>query len=467
MTLRAIDVPASVEELQRALSDMGDLEKWTPALTESQKVLSRLAGGREIPRLSDNSGAYYRHYMRSESTLTDVFFAKDAVLFITTDSGALMVSGVWGPRTGQPARIEQTFQQGIIIGAVGRIDRSDLLDLVSTFCDDLEAALKRSVNTHRFQELEFKWVEMPRVSNRLRTLMENLRSEAGRQPRFSSAELDETQLPAVELMADRPVRTLLRELNEAVFAREDDVLMRRDTQEVQDLLVRLQSAGLLISEYVLRCRKTSGQLTRVPSEEAINTPTVAELRCANCNRRFAEELLSKGFGVTNLGQSLLKGSQWLTIWVTVRLVALGVPIESILWNVEASGEEVDIIVDFVDRLWIYELKDRDFGAGDAYPFNYRKARYHADRAVIITTEKVLSDARRVFADLGREAPGGSEGEPSYIEGLATVEESMRVLFEKASADIAARVLTIPSVASGFDIRRALLDNVSRIDVRPF
>jgi len=86
----------------------------------------------------------------------------------------------------------------------------------------------------------------------------------------------------------------------------------------------------------------------------------------------------------------------MTVWVTSRLLDLGVPQEVILWNMEEAGEEVDIIVDFVGRTWIFELKDREFGAGDAYPFNYRKVRYRADEAVVVTTDKVCAGCTASF-----------------------------------------------------------------------
>lgn len=78
----------------------------------------------------------------------------------------------------------------------------------------------------------------------------------------------------------------------------------------------------------------------------------------------------------------------MTIWVTSLLNKLGVPLETILWNVSEAGDEVDILVDFLGQLWIFELKDsREFGSGCS-SLNYRQVRYRATKAIIITTEKV-------------------------------------------------------------------------------
>jgi hypothetical protein len=136
----------------------------------------------------------------------------------------------------------------------------------------------------------------------------------------------------------------------------------------------------------------------------------------------------------------------MTIWVTQQLLELGVAVERILWNVEDSGEEVDIILDHVDRTWIFELKDREFGAGDAYPFNYRKARYEADEAVVVTTDKVAPDARRVFDDLA-----GSR-KPHLVEGLGNFATVLEECFNRAGSVAARNALVVPSATSGFELR---------------
>ena len=53
-------------------------------------------------------------------------------------------------------------------------------------------------------------------------------------------------------------------------------------------------------------------------------------------------------------------SHWMTVWLTNLLIGLGVPEKSIIWNLAESGEEIDLAVGLLNRLWIFELKDRDF-----------------------------------------------------------------------------------------------------------
>jgi hypothetical protein len=152
-------------------------------------------------------------------------------------------------------------------------------------------------------------------------------------------------------------------------------------------LNRLTEALLVETSYLLQCRNTSNPLTRLKDRNLLSTPTIGGLICASCGRPYSQELLSPGYSVSELGQRSIRGSHWLTVWITSRLVELDIPTESILWNLEFESEEVDLIVGFLGGLWIFELKDRDFAAGHAHALNYRRVRYGADKTFIVTTGK--------------------------------------------------------------------------------
>jgi hypothetical protein len=149
----------------------------------------------------------------------------------------------------------------------------------------------------------------------------------------------------------------------------------------------------------------------------------------------------------------------MTVWVTAKLEELDVPLTAVLWNLAESGEEVDILVDFMDRLWIIELKDREFGAGDAHPFNYRRVRYRADAAIVVTTEKVSPDAKRVFEELSRSSESArtsasarrAQRGPILLEGLNSVRPGLMREFERASRIVAASTVREVAQSTGFDI----------------
>jgi hypothetical protein len=185
-------------------------------------------------------------------------------------------------------------------------------------------------------------------------------------------------------------------------------------------------------------------------------PPISELKCGHCNKSFSEELLSEGYRVSDRGAELLKGSHWMTVWVTSHLLRLGIPPESIMWNLEDSGEEVDILADFSDSLWIMELKDREFGSGDAHPLNYRAVvRYRADVTFVVTTGNVSADAKRVFSELSKSASMGAGARPVYIEGLKNLEPKLREVQERISGQQAMRFLVLPSLLTGFNLGEAV------------
>ncbi|HEY63940.1 MAG TPA: hypothetical protein G4O02_05160 [Caldilineae bacterium] len=190
---------------------------------------------------------------------------------------------------------------------------------------------------------------------------------------------------------------------------------------------------------------------------------MASLICPSCGSKFGEELLSEGYTVSELGRRMAKQSHWMTVWTTDLLIKLGIPEDAILWNISENGEEVDLLVEFLGQLWIFELKDREFGAGDAHPLNYRQVRYRADKAIIFTTEKVSKDAKRVFEDLQRESIRRRGSLPVYIEGLDKAEEILRREIANASLSYARRRLVMIGETTGYDLGAVLSAKFSELD----
>lgn len=140
----------------------------------------------------------------------------------------------------------------------------------------------------------------------------------------------------------------------------------------------------------------------------------------------------------------------MTVWITDQLTKSGIPDSGILWNVSEAGEEVDLLVEFLGQLWIFELKDREFGSGDAYALNYRQVRYRANGVFVVTTEKVSKEAKRVFEELAREARRDWSG-PVYVEGLDAAPRILRDHVSVTALQYALRRLAFITDRSGYDI----------------
>ncbi|MCF8145336.1 MAG: hypothetical protein K9N21_15575 [Deltaproteobacteria bacterium] len=271
--------------------------------------------------------------------------------------------------------------------------------------------------------------------------------------KFGKPEINTEELNGAHVLANDVTRTMLTDLSQAVFARAQDILSRKGKkqQEAEIALAQLKELNLLAVEYLLECKRTSTPLTRLAQKEQLQNPTIGDLKCATCGKAYRDENLSEGYSVSSLGRRLCASSHWMTVFVTDELLKAGVPQNSILWNLSEGGEEVDILVEFMGELWILELKDREFGSGDAHPLNYRQVRYKATRAIVVTTDKVSKDARRVFEDLAKERSGRSEV-PVYIEGLGGIHDALAAEVSRASVRFAYQKLGVLSLLSGYDLR---------------
>jgi hypothetical protein len=71
----------------------------------------------------------------------------------------------------------------------------------------------------------------------------------------------------------------------------------------------------------------------------------------------------------------------------------------------------------------FELKDREFGLGDAYAFASRVARYQGSRGVVVSTDRIAEEAQRFLNEqrastrIRVNCLSGSEALPDAIHSL--------------------------------------------------
>jgi len=463
--LRNGEASASVQlsrvEFSTLLTGLAE-KSYLPAALESQRRFAELAG------IDDPSAVREIRLARAGSIDADVFFRGDCIYYIYNaarsarrgQAGDLIferaiIEGYYDPANYQP-RIPG--REGILVAGV-IITKATPEELQSELKDFL-SVIEETVKSTRKVEEGFEW-KITVSKDSLQELNERLRADDA-PLRFSHPEVEPPLQAGAIVLANPPARSLLREVGEAGFVRETDLLSRRGRkeEEVRGLLEQLKAASLVETQFLLQCRKNSAPLTRLVTEEQLNEIHVAGLLCPTCSRRFDKELLNEGYLVSDLGRRLLDSSHWMTVWVTLKLMEIGISTESIMWNLEESGEEVDILVGFLGDLWVFELKDREFGPGDAHPFRYRQTRYKANAAIIISTDKVSSEAKRIFAELARAAGDSPKaGEPLYIEGLESVSVQLNNLMDETATHRAIQSLQIPSAATSFNIGAVLRTKV--------
>jgi len=377
------------------------------------------------------------------------------------------VSELWGLdlyNPGQRSMIERASEITLLVGIV--TSSGDVTARLKTFSDDFESAASRiatvqpsDVSTNNFPESpEFSWALARRKENRLKSLRDRLESD-GASPGFSLPEMSHDDIAGSEALANDAARNLLREIGQATFIRESEMFSRRGRKEdeARKSMEKLKDAGLVATERILQCRLTSAPILRLKNDSQDELAGLGDSVCPSCGRLASAEILGEAYSLSSLGQHLSRGNHWMTVWVTRRLEELGVARDAVLWNLTESGEEVDMLIDHLDKLWIVELKDREFGPGDTHQFNYRRVRYRANVALVVTADKVSKEAQRIFTEISRQSRITSEDSalPSYIEGLEGIETKLEQIFGEAARDRAMRRLEIVSMIVGFDVSQLL------------
>lgn len=410
-----------------------------------QKLFIELAGVESKISHDDLVKASSRSRVRRTEGTGDIFFRDDLMLYV--------VSG--GPEDqfvldefGRPIRIHDRNNDVIEVGVIGE-DKDHSSDVLKEFEIDFKEAVLKCLDGRRTRHMEFNWEPASSGESRLRQSLTSGGSSASFQP----AAITDKEASGAIALADPEVKDFAVIISEAIFLRHQDALDKRAKKQIDldTVIEKLKVNELISTEHLLECRKRGVRLTRFASADDIKDKKVGSLTCATCGSKYSDELLTEGYSLSPLGRSLIQKSHWMTLWVTRLLGELGIPYDNIIWNVSDSGEEVDIIVDFLGQIWIFELKDREFGSGDAHPFNYRRAKYGANQAIIITTDKVSKDAKRVFSDLSRDDPYRRPVQIIYIEGLSEAPAALRKLISEAALRYARQRLASLGELEGYNV----------------
>jgi hypothetical protein len=469
---RRLRAPLKLEakEVRAALGQIS-CESWSPALLGTEHQLLRAAGLPPDVPWSRVPMPLAGTRLRARAAPGDVFFRDEGVYYLIS-RGVLEDPYL-------PASLGDAEEAYVELGAIG--EAPEPLDAgLAELTVAVEAALRATLDGRRVRYMRFEWVAPQPTGSRLAQVratelgdgttadVDEVVEDPGpaQGTSFEKAELDDDTVRAADTMATPGIREFLQEISRAGFARERDLKQRWDQRnrwdEAAGWIADSRSTGILATEYLLECKNSGEQIIRLKDRTQLESGGHGGLVHASCGRTFAEENVSEGYSLSPLGQKLVQKSHWMTVWVTDRLRAAGIPMESILWNLSESGEEVDILLEFLNEIWIFELKDRTFSAGDAYPFNYRRSRYGADGAFIVTTDHVASDARRVFDELfDQSAATPRFPKPTYVEGLAKLEATLREHVARLETSFAGRQLTPLATWSGYDLRRIVLERLAR------
>jgi hypothetical protein len=269
---------------------------------------------------------------------------------------------------------------------------------LDSFCEHVTQAARSSLDGRRLRGMNFEWRKIspppprPGVSRRLH---ENVPTVLAQPATFSTADLERSLL-----LLDREQREFLIRLGQVGKARSSDA--RADSKQANT--AKLMETRLVRKEFLVLCRQDSHTICSIPDKSELNEHGT-DFKCSLCGRAFKDEQIQDIYALTDDGKSLVAGSHWMTIWVTKLLIDAGVPQDGITWNGAAGEDEIDIIADVNGHKLFLELKDREFGLGDAYPFTFRVARYGADSGIVISTAQIGDEAKNFLHNPPREMGG--------------------------------------------------------------
>jgi len=320
------------------------------------------------------------------------------------------------------------------------------------FCADIEEGIKTRFDGRRVRGMEFDWKapkfgpsrypmhRYPPFEEFFEEKPERETELKGTEPKYSLQDVK-----GAELLVDINIRRFMLKLAQV------GKMISKDVVELakSDILQHLFSLNLMEEEYLLTCKQDQHTICVVPSKVHLTKDPMASLRCSVCGRSFPEENLQVIYTLTERGKKLLDGSLWMSIWATEFLKKAGVKKECIKWGLEASGEEIDIMVeDFGSRLF-FELKDREFGLGDAYPFVYRINRYGGRVGIVATMDKVSTDAKKFFKEETHRR--GYPIEIRYFEGSKDIQKGIPKIVEEMALSQVRRIIWPFSARIGFDL----------------
>jgi hypothetical protein len=342
----------------------------------------------------------YRSLPR-ERPIGDIFCQDDSLLMVQPDRSMLVVCEI-RPH-GTNSRLE-------------------------VFANTIYEAAKASLDGRRLRGMSFDWTPLP--VHYYDEYGHFHHSAARRESNLAMkpAHMTPQEIESSRLLIEPNYRESLKRLVQVGKARAVDA--KHDTDPgTMDLLIE---RGLLRKEFLVRCRMDSSTLCTVESREELESGFGERLRCPNCGRTFNKELLQEVYVPTSHAKSLINGSHWMTVWITDALIKSGVDKNSIYWGATAGEDEIDIIAEIHGQKVFFELKDREFGLGDAYPFNSRMQRYGADGGVIVSTERVAEEVKQFLNE--------QQALPILpIEGTEEVDSTLSSFVNRLSKAMAVRL----------------------------
>ncbi len=301
--------------------------------------------------------------------------------------------------------------------------------MMEQFCRDFEEATKARLDK---RAMDFTWKDISTRSRFERYQEEGEEVTSGTQPTYTPEDAQRANS-----LSNKDTRLFVLQLAQVRKLRATDASanINIDTQ-------RLIDDGLIKQEYLVSCREDSHTISTLPTKDLLEH-VGEDFRCPVCNRPFGKELVQEIYVLTDAARSLLSGNRWMSIWITELLLENGVEREDLRWGLEIDGEELDLMLNMGGLRVFFELKDREFGLGDAYPFVYRVSRYRGHWGVVVTTDKVAKNAKKFLEEQSKPTaipPTSRIVDFKIIEGADRIPQGIQDLVNELTKSAVLRIV---------------------------
>ncbi len=276
---------------------------------------------------------------------------------------------------------------------VWEVRRHDFESSIDALCDAVERAARAQLDGRRVRGMDFTWEAVAQPAGGTQTRLVSSRFRPQPKLEMHPADIEPGMLATAAHFADHERRRFLQRLAQVGRTRLIDA-----TDASPELVAPLRDRGLVRAEVLVQCRKDNAHTSGVLENRAAFEDVADKVHCTICGRAFKDEIVLDMYSLTDEAKELSSGSKWMTVWVTGLLISSGVPRDKISWNAAAGEDEIDVITDALGPRVFFELKDRAFGLGDAYPFASRVVRYGGTYGVVLTTEAATQEAKDYFKE---------------------------------------------------------------------
>lgn len=316
-----------------------------------------------------------------------------------------------------------------IVSIIGFEEELNILD---QFCEDFKKCVTLTFDGRRMRGAKFNWRETsdfqssrfdPYYATQFRNPFYGDSSNDSQ--KFEKPEYSENEVISSKLLCDSKLRSFMQKVGKySKMSKRDAETELADTAQLEILLEN----DLISKEFLIRCVQDQRTICTVPSLEILKNESNSNVKCPTCRRSLSDEHSIEVYTISDKGRNLMRGSRWMSIWVTEELTKHGIKRDLIDWRIEENGEEIDIRISDFNSKVLLELKDREFGAGDTHPFIYRVDKYHGTIGCILTTHKISPDAKIILRD--------QQSKIHYrliqLEGVKGIENGLRKMVNDVS-----------------------------------